>query len=208
MTSDVYCSVPDCGKPVKRREYCWAHYWRFMQHGDPLAGRTPDGEPMRFVNDVVVSYTGKDCLTWPYGTNSDGYGQTKADKKRILVHRYVCELVHGAPPTPKHEAAHNCGNGHLGCVNPNHVEWKTRTENEADKRIHGTRVRGERQGRSKLTEQQVREILALRGKATQADVASKYGVSRRHVGAIQSGAKWSWLSAAQNIDQIAQEPRQ
>lgn len=34
----------------------------------------------------------------------------------------MCELVYGKPPMPKHQAAHNCGKGNLGCINPKHLE--------------------------------------------------------------------------------------
>jgi hypothetical protein len=56
----------------------------------------------------------------------------------LYAHRLMCQLAHGDPPTPDHIAAHSCGRGHEGCVNPNHLSWKTYSENELDKRVHGT----------------------------------------------------------------------
>lgn len=36
------CAVPNCPRERRRRDYCGAHYQRFMKHGDPLKGaRTP-----------------------------------------------------------------------------------------------------------------------------------------------------------------------
>jgi hypothetical protein len=114
--------------------------------------------------------------------------------KRTVASRYVCELAHGAPPTPKHEAAHSCGNGKDGCVNQNHLSWKTRTENQADRLEHGTHNRGARQGRSKLNEDDVREIIALKGKEKQRDLAKRFGVTRMTVSSIHTGKNWAWVT--------------
>lgn len=32
------CSVKDCPRPLLRRGWCAAHYWRWHKYGDPLAG--------------------------------------------------------------------------------------------------------------------------------------------------------------------------
>lgn len=50
----------------------------------------------------------------------------------------MCQKAHGDPPSPKHDAAHSCGRGHEGCVNPNHLSWKTKKQNQADRITHGT----------------------------------------------------------------------
>jgi hypothetical protein len=48
-----------------------------------------------------------------------------------LVARIMCEWRHGAPPSPLHEAGHTCPTGeNHRCVNPFHLEWMTRVENE------------------------------------------------------------------------------
>jgi hypothetical protein len=56
-------------------------------------------------------------------------------RKAALMSRLVCEETHGLPPTPKHDAAHKTRSGCLGklCVNPWHIRWATRSENERDK---------------------------------------------------------------------------
>lgn len=51
------------------------------------------------------------------------------------VARLVCEIQHGLPPTPEHEAGHTCPFGeHPRCINPDHLQWMTREENEQYKR--------------------------------------------------------------------------
>jgi hypothetical protein len=138
---------------------------------------------------------GDECLIWPFGTDGHGYGVLYIDGKRAGAHRYVCELAHGAPPTPKHEAAHSCGHGKDGCVNRNHLLWKTRIENQADRLEHGTHNRGTRQGGAKLTEDDVREIIALKGIEMQRNLAERFGVRRTTIASIQQGRNWAWVQA-------------
>lgn len=148
------------------------------------------GEQRRYFNEVVVVYDGDDCLIWPYSLLNNGYGVL--NKK--VVSRMACEKRHGPPPDEKYDAAHSCGKGHLGCVNPMHMSWKTRKENMADQLEHGTRNRGERQGNSKLTPDMVREIRSQLGCRTQLSMAREYGLSPGHVSNIVNGKKcWEWL---------------
>lgn len=194
MADNSICSAPACGKPRRAKGYCRAHYHRLMKHGDPLGGGTSPGELLRFINEVAMHHAGEECLTWPFGKDGDGYGMVRVDGKTVAAHRYICELVHGPPPTPEHQAAHTCGNGHEGCVSPVHLLWKTPAENQADRLVHGTHNRGERHGGAKLTEAAVREILAMKGKETQINLAERFRVSPTLICSIQTGHRWSWLS--------------
>lgn len=51
-----------------------------------------------------------------------------------------------------------------------------------------------RQGQWKLSEDDVREIRALRGKFTQRELAERFGVSRGYIGHIQRGEVWGDIS--------------
>lgn len=188
------CSIPVCSKPRYSKGYCKAHYHRLWRYGDPLAGNTLEGAPMQFIHEVVVLHTGECCLTWPFGKNEKGYGNVWANGTTVRAHRYVCELVHGAPPTPEHEAAHSCGKGHEACIAPGHLGWKTHKENMADKLIHGTHQCGERIGTAKLTEAIVREIISLRGTESQSKLGERFGVAQPTIAHIYAGRSWGWLS--------------
>lgn len=188
------CSVPGCGKPTRYKVFCNVHYARWRRHGDPLAGRVQEGEPLRYFLDVVVGYDGAECLFWPYG-KSGGYGKLNVrGRSPATVSRLICEHANGPPPSPEYDAAHSCGNGHLGCVAKRHLSWKTRKGNVADAIAHGTHIRGERQGRSKLTETDVRKILALKGTMTQAKIAELMHVGQDHICRIHARKIWAWLS--------------
>lgn len=158
-----------------------------------MGGRTSPGELMRFIHEVALNHVSEECLTWPFGKNEKGYGQLWVEGKNGYAHRYICELAHGAPPTPEHQAAHSCGRGHDGCVSPAHLSWKTRAENQADRVEHGTHNRGERSAKAKLTEADARIILSLRGEVRQKELAERFGVSPANISDIHKGRTWAWL---------------
>jgi hypothetical protein len=194
MANSGLCLIPDCGKPAITRGYCHAHYQRLRRHGDPLAGRTPDGELIRWIHEVAMLHTSDDCLPWPFGTIGNGRAQVRVGGKKVIASRYVCELTHGSPPSAEYDAAHSCGKGHEACVSPGHLIWKTHAENMADRLVHGTLRRGERHGMAKLTEDDVRTIIALKGDVPPRRLAERYGVSRGTISNIHSGRGWSCLS--------------
>lgn len=137
---------------------------------------------MLWIRDVALPYQGDDCLIWPFSRDPNGYAGTVRQGKRICIHRYICELVHGAPPTPKHHAAHSCHNGSGGCVSPRHLSWKTNAENQHDRYD----VQPHRR-RQKLSAEQVQAIRDLKGKESTGVTAQRFGVSEAHTRHIQDG---------------------
>ena len=136
------------------------------------------------------NYRGKACLIWPFA-RINGYGilgQT-VDGKRVThyAHRWMCTLVNGPPPSPSHEAAHECGNGVGGCVHPLHVVWKTKSENQLDRAKHGTKNGGPV---GKLTEDKAAAIRLLKDQFTQQQLANMFGVSRSNISFVQLGKLW------------------
>jgi hypothetical protein len=199
MTRKFICSISGCGKGGRIiRGLCGTHYQRWRKHGDALHGGeiTSPGEKLRWIEEVAATYEGDECLTWPYSVDLNGRGSVWVDGKSEQASRFLCTLAHGAPPDSEHEAAHICGKGHEGCLNPRHLKWKTPAENQADRLIHGTHNRGERCGSAKLTEVQVCQIRGLRGEASHRELAERFGVSRSNIGAIQRREVWAWLSDA------------
>lgn len=161
----------------------------------------------QFVAEVLIPHDGAQCLVWPFARNSNGYGFLYRHSCRVLAHRVACEIAHGPAPTPKHEAAHLCGNGHLGCVSPRHLAWKTRAENAVDAITHGTIPRGERHGCVVLTERQARIAKALKGRVGSRRLAREFGVSRATISHIQSGRNWAWLNEDDNLADLEREAR-
>lgn len=107
-----------------------------------------------------------------------------------LVHRLVLEAFIGPCPDGM-EACHypdrNPENNHLS-----NLRWDTRRENVADSVKHGTRVRGERTAKSKLTAIQVLEIRDLLSTGwTMQALADKYGVRSSSICNIKQRKAWS-----------------
>jgi len=114
------------------------HYTRLQRHGDPLFTKTaPEGAGLEVLHSLI-GHEGDTCVTWPYSRNPQGYGQTFYCGEVMGAHRVMTILKYGPPPTNAHQAAHSCGNGRLGCVNPVHLRWATAQENIIDKfKLHG-----------------------------------------------------------------------
>jgi hypothetical protein len=152
----------------------------------PRSWNSGKGAGIRFLREHVGCQS-DECLTWPL-KGANGYGVFGYLGQNLYAHRYMCELAHGAPPSPDHEAAHSCGNGHRFCVNPRHLSWKTKSENQADRARHGTKATGPR---GKITQAIADEIRRLAGQMRQRDIAERFGVSRANVSLIVAGKAWT-----------------
>jgi len=124
-----------------------------------------------------LGYAGDDCLIWPFSRNNYGYGQVGFNGKVRKASRVMCEMVRGPAPLDKPQAAHSCGNGHLGCCNPRHLSWKDNSANQKDRRAHGS-PEGAIGRRTRLTVGQIELIQSTRGIVTQENLAAQLGVKR------------------------------
>lgn len=149
------------------------------------------GATERFLRSFA-DYGGDDCLIWPFARNEKGYGLAVVSGHQRGAHRWMCIIAHGEPPSTKHEAAHSCGKGHLGCVNPRHLRWATHRENSADRFVHGTDNRGERNGKTRLTADDVRAIRAAPPHL--APLMERYGLTKHAVSKIRSGKRWGHVT--------------
>jgi len=163
-----------------------------------LGGRITFGEPLAWL-EAHVDFSGDECLPWPYGLRRGYAGRVAVDGKEVAACRYMCQLAHGAPPTPKHHAAHSCGKGHKGCINPQHLRWATPTENEADKIEHGTSLYGEKHNMAKLDASIVLHIReqVLAGRRMM-DIAKHLGVNHTTISLLVKGK--TWRSAQRDLD--------
>lgn len=130
-----------------------------------------------------VGHDDAGCLIWPFYRLPNGYGQLGFEGRMVYAHRMMCELTHGACPDG-HEAAHECGNGALGCVHPKHLFWRTKSQNRLDALRHGTGVIKRTGNAGSLTDEQVAEIRSLQGRMLQVDIAARFNISPPRVRAI------------------------
>jgi len=145
----------------------------------------PKGSSEEFLRKHV-NYQGESCLLWPYKINDKGYGLAVIGGVQRAASRWMCVLAHGKPPNGKNSAAHKCGNPR--CVNPSHLHWATHAENMADRELHGTLNRGERNGKTFITEDDVRAIRSAPPDLVA--LAKRYGMNKHSISKIRSGARW------------------
>lgn len=132
------------------------------------------------------------CWVWT-GNTRDGYGRFSIynigkKRKHKQAHRFSWEL-HNGPIPEKLEILHKCDN--RPCVNPTHLFLGTILDNMKDRNRKERQARGEKIGKSKLKEEQVREIRkrALAGEVARI-VGADYGISNSTVSAIKLGQSW------------------
>lgn len=183
------CGVLDCEKPYHAHGYCSAHVSKYRKYGDPLQSKPHprNGMRKRWI-DERVTFSGDGCLEFPFSRNQNGRGIISVGGNSIGASRYMCIIAHGESEQPDLVAAHSCGNGHLGCVNPRHLRWATTTENENDKRIHGTLRMGEQINTSKLTKNEAAFVKSSRQSGV--SLSRMFGVSTAAVSAIRTGKNW------------------
>jgi HNH endonuclease len=120
----------------------------------------------------------------------DGYVQIRVGGKKVRAHRYIYELNFGVIQNG-FVIRHICDNPI--CINPQHLLEGTPQDNANDCVSRGRSTRGVKNGRCKLSPQEVRNILKLTGKLTLREAARRYGVSATHIMYIQKGISWKHL---------------
>lgn len=74
------------------------------------------------------------------------------------------------------------------------LRWDTSAANKADMEVHGVRAKGTRNGRSKLTPDQVRDIRSRGERGESApSIARVYGVDPKAVRLILNRTNWAHL---------------
>jgi hypothetical protein len=187
------CKVEGCQKVSDKAGYCNSHYLRLRRNGDPLAGKKGRGVVLNYLKSLIGVDT-KECVFWPWkeSLSESGRAVVRFQSQNMSASRAVCILAHGPSDGVRTHAAHSCGNGHLSCINPNHLRWATPTENTEDAKLHGTFVCGEKATNAKLTDELVRAIRTDR--RTDAEWASIIGCSQQIVGKARRQETWKHVT--------------
>lgn len=147
------------------------------------------------------------CLVWTGWINRNGYGRLRDEtRKTVAAHRVAWTLQNGA--IPSHRAGmdyrgvcvlHACDN--RACVEPTHLFLGTQRENMADRDqkgrgstqglVHGFPLSGARNGRAKLSVEQVKEIREIGHSKSKRSLAAQYGVARLTIARILRGERWA-----------------
>ena len=118
------------------------------------------------------------CWLWTGWCNAYGHGQVNYNHRNFMAHR-VSWLLAGNTIPDGHVIRHKCKS--KNCLNPDHLETGTLSENQYDRIRDGTA--------GKLTIDQVREIRTREGEWL-CDLAKEYGVSHQTIGNIIRRATW------------------
>lgn len=146
------------------------------------------GDEARFW-DNVVKFAEQDgrCWMWVGARDKDMYGIHNIHQDgKILSMRathYSIFLHTGAMPGDLF-ACHHCD--HPWCVNPRHLFLGTAKDNAED-------MMKKDRGRSPLTNEIVKEIIALAPTTTHGDLAVKYGVSHSCITGIVNSRRWKHI---------------
>lgn len=124
---------------------------------------------------------------------STGYFQVQLSvnghRLQEKVHRLVALAFVGKPSSPRLQVAHN--NGDPADNRAENLRWATPSENQRDRRAHGTASIGEANSRAKLKEADVREIRSSQARTS--DLARQYGISHTQMTKIRQGLSWCHL---------------
>lgn len=96
--------------------------------------------------------------------------------------RFILEEKLGRPLHPGHGACHTCD--WPPCCNPAHLWEGTPAQNAADRNAKGRAARGERHGRTKLSDEQIRAIRSY--PASPKETARVFGISHGYVSKLRS----------------------
>lgn len=186
MTTAGTCAIDGCDRRARSRGLCNAHYlswWRESEADRPPAPKR-EFKGGAFIKSLIEGPLREECVVWPLARTKNGYGRASLHGRSVDAHRLVCMLAHGEPPSDRHHAAHICGKGREGCVNPSHLRWATPKENKADQLRHGTAPCGEKSPHARFSDEEARAIYAKRGQLPAAELARQLGWHKGGVCAI------------------------
>lgn len=131
-----------------------------------------------------------ECWLWQAARLTSGYGQFRVGRRMTVSHRVAWQIANGPIPEARF-VCHRCDNP--PCCNPAHLFLGTPSDNTRDmymKDRYPVR-RGAEATRSKLSEDDVRTIRALRAAGTQlSTLAERFGVSIQNVHGIVHRRHW------------------
>ncbi len=152
----------------------------------------------RLAAETFWSKVAKTNGCWEYTSrpSRQGYGRVLWAGREALAHRVSWTLTRGDIPEGKC-VLHRCDNP--PCVRPSHLFLGSQADNVADMMAKGrgkpARVLGEKHGRSKVTEKDVRSLRKRRHAGeTVTALSASFGLSIAQVSRICRGLNWTHVT--------------
>lgn len=146
----------------------------------------------------LVDRSGGPDACWPWtGRFEWGYGRFTSSYRQYFAHRVAWAMAHGvavddAPPLIRHMCP---GGGNSWCCNPRHLAPGTSQDNVADRVKAGRSAFGEKNGKARLTADQVREIRRRADSGESAAVLGRaFGVSWTTANRIVCRSSWRHIA--------------
>lgn len=127
-----------------------------------------------------------DCFIWNRCKDRDEYGVTAIKGIKMPAHRAVMSFLYDVTGT---YVLHKCTN--RACINPDHLYLGTQKQNVQDQIDAGTFVRGSKNGKARLTEDQVYSIRA--SNLSCRELATIHNYSYYGMWDILKGRSWKHL---------------
>ncbi len=133
------------------------------------------------------------CWIWLRAVCPRGYGRGYfGPGESALAHRAMFKAKHGSIPRGMN-VLHRCDNP--SCINPDHLFPGTQLDNMQDcsrkGRVKPPRLKGDKHGEAKLSEEEARAILSSRD--TTKSLMARFGVSRTAIQSIRARRTWKHL---------------
>lgn len=133
------------------------------------------------------------CWLWIASVAGKGYGQIKVPRERRqeYAHR-LSYMIHKGEIPAGLQVCHTCDV--LRCVNPEHLFLGSSAENHADMKAKGRHLYGDRNTSARLTEKDVRGILAMLAQGLpQTKIAKVYDLAQSSVSRISRKERWAHI---------------
>ena len=147
------------------------------------------------------------CWLWTGRLDACGYGcvyiRDGERRRRIQAHRVAYALHHGALPGADQVVRHRCHDPR--CVRASHLAIGTHADNVQNRVRAGHCARGERNGRAKLSAEDVLHIRArlARGESC-SSVAREFALDRKTISALRARKTWRHLPPETDSDRDIQ----
>jgi len=134
-----------------------------------------------------------ECWEWLGSCINSGYGMLRYQGKRWLAHRLIHYLTFKIQLSPNQFICHTCDN--RKCCNPCHLTVGDAKTNVIDCIQKQRQANGERNGHSKLTNDNVREIRKTYTEGVSISILSKqFGVTYNTIRDIVRHTTWSHVT--------------